>query len=132
MEPRKSDILGPTLFRLRKAAPVPPQRRGGHRPGGVEEHGAYAKGSPGTREILSSPRESGTGVAEKDLQAHGGRPVPSGSEDRAQRGTAWARDNRSPVGRTAGGRSILIVPASRGNPPEGPRGGKRDVGPWNR
>jgi hypothetical protein len=31
--------------------------------GGVEEHGTRATGFPGTREILSSPRHYGEGVA---------------------------------------------------------------------
>ena len=100
---------------------------------GVSAQGMYKTGSaqePGR--TLRSPR-SIPGWAPGDQSS---RPTAEGVRtlwDRRSgriRGTAKRR-KRSAAGWAQGSRSTPIVPRKRGNHPEGPRGGKRGVGPRN-
>jgi hypothetical protein len=88
------------------------------------------RGSPGTWEILPSPRKpSRTGIPGDQPQARRRPRAPAaGAKWACSRGAAKRR-KRSVAGGTAGSRSALIVPRKRGNNrPSGPRGGKRGIG----
>ena len=88
------------------------------------------RGSPGTWEILPSPRKpSRTGIPGDQPQARRRpRATAAGAKRARSRGTAKRR-KRSAAGGPAGSRSALIVPSKRGNNrPSGPRGGKRGIG----
>jgi hypothetical protein len=83
---------------------------------GLEHVQTDNRGSPGTWEILSSPRLFPVGVPGYQLQAS---TVHSSVEERTNecnRGTAKRR-KRSAAGRATGSRSVLIVPMKLGNSP---------------
>jgi hypothetical protein len=116
IEPRKCAHRG-SLCRFRSGGhAVVPQWSGTHSPAGVEEHGQTDNGgSPGTWEILSSPRQ----IPGRRYRVNNSRPpgrtgYTGGANDPCNRGTAKRRQRSAAEG-AAGSHSALIVPPKRGN-----------------
>ena len=91
---------------------------------GVCVHGMSTRGSPGTREGLSSPlSESRLGGRSPTPRPVGGAPLQTGANNGAGR---YRQAKATKCGETGGGKSeYRVVPMKRGNPPRRrPRGGK--------
>lgn len=102
------------------------KRRGS---GGVEEHGIRIRGSPGTWEALSSPRQNITGGGRLNkAQALGrGDRRPLGAKLAAADVVPRSEGNRA-SGKGGSGQSTFIVPLKQGNRPKGACGGKGGAG----
>ncbi len=124
LSPESVNIAGADVVQLTEGRAAAPQWPGARGPAGFGEQGTLTDGSSRN---LGGPAASAVSPGRRDRVTNS-RPVAhapggDGSEIRARPWYRQAKETK--CGGTGGGESERrVVPAKRGNRPEGPRGGK--------